>query len=216
MNLSETNLLAALLDTLPIAVIGTDRHDRIHVFNPAAEAVLGWKTEDAIGLSALELWASPSEARVVRRHLKEQKSENAGFTKPIEVSFRHRDGKHIQGRLYVALLTDTWGDPVGILGILEDRRKELADGQALGAAAAQIWEAEQRMAALGRMVRALHGLQQPLTAALGLSELMQDQGAASPERLQRLHQALERLSTGISDLSALLSPPPPTLQRKFT
>lgn len=208
MNLTETNLTGALLDALPLAAIVTDHLGRIFIFNPAAEAMLGWSAVETMTLPFLELWASPPEARRILTQAQDMPEGQPNL--PSMVTFRHRDGSEVPGRLTLTILTDQVGEPVGHLAIFEDYRKELTQTRQLSDAVEQLWEAEKRVAGLSRMNALLHALNQPLTAAVGSLEILQDEQVPAPvrARLDKLQAQMERLRLGLADMARLLHAPP--------
>lgn len=110
----------AILATSSDAFVGADEHDRITDWNPAAEALFGWSTEEAVGRS-LSGTLIPPEFRD-RHHagmerFLETGSEQVMF-RPLEVPALHRTGQripvelriwpaHVQGRFrFYAFLRD--------------------------------------------------------------------------------------------------------------
>jgi PAS domain-containing protein len=92
-------LLDIALATVVDAVIGTDAHDRITFFNPAAEAMTGWRSSEALGKSLTQVFflIDQENDKVIDSpldRLKHGPAETAGMTQPqpwsTEGAFRSR------------------------------------------------------------------------------------------------------------------------------
>lgn len=121
-------LQAALQEHTPVAVIATDLRGLIAGFNPAAEALFGYRAEELVGrhtparlhdAHALRLRASPDTW-----------AESPG-TVPgdadvqcDEVPMVHRNGQHFTARRTVVVLRDGTGRAVGRLFLFQDQRAE--------------------------------------------------------------------------------------------
>ncbi|MDT7689552.1 MAG: hypothetical protein QOE46_2311 [Acidobacteriota bacterium] len=122
---------AQLLDTVEQAVIATDLEGKITYWNRHAERVYGWKAEETIGRSILEVTpaeTSTEQAAEIMLRLME------GETWSGEFNVRRRNG-----RTFPALVTDTpihdeGGRLIGVVGVSADiterKRAEAALHQA--------------------------------------------------------------------------------------
>lgn len=89
---------AQLLDAVGQAAIATDSNGTITYWNHFAETLYGWKADEALGRSIIELVIDPSETQVAAITQRMQ----AGSSWSEEVLVRHRSG-----RTFPAFVTDT-------------------------------------------------------------------------------------------------------------
>ena len=116
-DVAELQLHSRLLAAVGEAIIATDVQGRIIYWNRAAERLYGWRTDEVVGRSVVDL--IPSEASVDQAaELMTQLSNGASWTGQFVV--RRRDGTP-----FVATVTDTpvvndAGELVGIIGVSSD------------------------------------------------------------------------------------------------
>lgn len=108
---------ASLQQNVSDAIISTDLDFRIQSWNPAAEAIYGWRAEDAIGRTVMEvlptLFASNEDRERLTRAL---------FSGHAEGEFvqRRRDGTRIHVSATLDLMKDDSGRPAGIVSVVHD------------------------------------------------------------------------------------------------
>src|SRR5438477_9356038 len=96
------------------AVIATDLTGKIVFWNSAAEQVYGWKWQEVIGRSILDLVvpdsAQPDAAKIMNQ-LRKGKTWTGSF------SLRRRDGSEFVGIVTDQPMRDRKGNLIGIIGI---------------------------------------------------------------------------------------------------
>jgi two-component system cell cycle sensor histidine kinase/response regulator CckA len=111
------DLLRAIIEAAPTAIIGLDLNGNVHtVWNPAAEKMLGWSAQEAIGRP---LPSVPAEKQEEFRRFRE--SIRKGLTlNGVEVRRQKRDGTPIDYSIYASPLHDTEGSIIGNVAVLAD------------------------------------------------------------------------------------------------
>lgn len=192
---STADLLDRLVEACPAPVIVSDLKGRILVFNPAAEAALGYRSAEARShLHVTDLYHRAEEARRVLQRLRA--ADATSGRDPIEVTLRARNGELVPVRLTASLVHDDSGAPVASLGVFEDRRESIALGRRLEDAADLVMASEQRLAGMAAAGAVAHEIAQPLTAAMGNLEMLLMHEALPQrvmDRLGRTWNQLERL-----------------------
>jgi PAS domain S-box-containing protein len=112
----DTRILrhAATFDIPGQAVIATDADGRILLWNRAAEDLYGWRAEEVLGRSILEVTPtnlSREEATDIMRRLAD------GFTWSGNFHVQHRDGSTFHVRVMDMPVRGDAGELVGIIGI---------------------------------------------------------------------------------------------------
>jgi PAS domain S-box-containing protein len=117
----DTGYLEGILRCSEDMIITTDLEQRIVQFNPAAEKMLGYSTEEMQGQGASELWVDPVERdRVVQEVLL------TGGIRNYETLLRAKSGQVLEISLTLSVLRDEQGKPVGTVGVSKDIGKEKA------------------------------------------------------------------------------------------
>ncbi len=113
----SNDLLRAIIEAAPIAIIGLDLEGRVHsVWNPAAEKMLGWSAEEVMGHP---LPTVPADREEEFRQFREQIRQ--GLTLDgAEVRHKRRDGTPIDYAIYASPLHDHRGRVSGNIALLVD------------------------------------------------------------------------------------------------
>ncbi|MBN1460352.1 MAG: PAS domain S-box protein, partial [Armatimonadetes bacterium] len=117
------DLLRAIIDAAPTAIVGLDLDGVVRtVWNPAAEKMLGWSAEEAMGRVMPSV--PPEGLEEFRGHLK--LIHGGSWIEGLEVLRQRRDGSPIHYAIYGSPLRDHEGRPTGNIAVLVDmteRRK---------------------------------------------------------------------------------------------
>ena len=176
--LRESELaLAAVIRATPLAIETVDTEGRLIMWNPAAEAMLGWTTEEVLG--GRDPSTPPDlEDEYVALHAAECEGlEVSG----LEMRRRRKDGVEIDVIVSSAPLRDAAGEIRGVVSAIADvtERKRLEQ---------QLLQA-QKMDAVGRLAGGVaHDFNNLLTAISAYSELLL---ASLDERDPRCFEAQE-------------------------
>jgi PAS domain S-box-containing protein len=177
--------LEALIRSSPVPTIGFDLAGVIRTWNPAAEAVFGWRAEEMIGRDAAALASSTSAggqedwlARVLA----------GDVVRGVRVGWRNRAGADVAVDLHAALLVEADGRPTGVVtqAIDETERETLR---------ARIASVE-RLEAVGQLAGGIaHDFNNLLTSVTGYAELLEaSHDAEDPRRgdATEIRRAAER------------------------
>jgi len=116
--LQKTNeLLKAIIEAVPVAIIGLDLDGIVRtVWNPAAEKMLGWTAQEAMGKL---LPTVPTDKREEFQKYREWMRK--GLTmKGVEVRRQRRDGVLVDYSIYASPLHDSSGKIVGNIAVMVD------------------------------------------------------------------------------------------------
>ena len=203
--------LQAVIESSPLAIYTLDRASRVVTWNPAAEALYGWRAAEVLGREI------PTIANDREDHLRlRQRVLEGEALRGVEVTRRRKDGTPVTLSLSVAPIHDGSGQVTGMLSIAADltemRQLEVQYRQA------------QKMEAVGRLAGGIaHDFNNLLTAILGTTGLLlEGLGSDSTARLdvQEIEKAAKRaagltrqllvfsrqqvLETRVLDLNALV------------
>ena len=132
------DLLQAIIEAAPVAIIGLDLDGRVQlVWNPAAEKMLGWKADEVMGQILPSVQAdSEEEFRRIRERIRSGDTMNG-----IVVHRKRRDGSPIDYCIYASRLHDPEGRVIGNIGVLVDVTERLRGEAALQASEERLRQA---------------------------------------------------------------------------
>ncbi|MET0850357.1 MAG: ATP-binding protein [Candidatus Rokuibacteriota bacterium] len=152
----------ALLAGLPDAVVGIDESQRVVLWNPAAEAMLGRSARRAMGRTLKEVF--PAEISLVR-HLGDTLATGESRSE-AEAVVETADGRPVHVSIVTAPLAGRRGAVEAAVAVIRDitRLRQLESEVRRG----------ETLAAVGRMAVGLaHEIRNPLSAIRGAVQLMQ-------------------------------------------
>jgi|GEM_PF-340590 len=127
--LKQSNeMLRAIIEAAPVAIIGLDLEGLVHsVWNPAAEKMLGWSAEEAMGhfLPSVPL-GSQDEFHQFREQIRKEMTLDG-----VEVRRQRRDGSPIDYSIYASPLHDSEGRISGNIAVLVDITERKLASEAL-------------------------------------------------------------------------------------
>ncbi len=109
-------LLRSLINYSPLGVITLDKDGKTELWNPAAERMFGWSSEEVKGKPVPFVPADKIEEHLALR----SKIMNGGSFTDREVVRLKKDGKKIQISISAAPLFDSYHQPMGISSFLID------------------------------------------------------------------------------------------------
>ena len=209
----ESNLLRQVIDSAHVAVIGSDAHGQITLFNPGAERILGYTAEEvldcpvhslhsrqAISVKAAELGV-PDEFDQVALTL--ARPEHAG----THMVFQRKDGAERTHAMTLSPIRESRGKVTGYVCTSADVAEEIAARQALLDALDTERRAVQRLQEVDQVKDTFvssvsHELRTPITSIVGYLEMLLEGEFGDLERQQQV--AVRRIDTNSKRLLSLI------------
>jgi two-component system cell cycle sensor histidine kinase/response regulator CckA len=186
------SLARAVFDASPLPVAVFDTNGRVTLWNPSAERLFGWTSEEAIGMENPTL--APEDREMVQER-KRAVLAGKSFV-GLEVQRTAKDGRRLDLRQTLAPIADAEGNVDAVLSVYEDitekRRldEELRDAQ--------------RLDQVGRLAGGIaHDFNNLLAVIMAESELALGEKYLAPEPRQAFADILSAAKAG-SDLTRQL------------
>ena len=120
-------MLEAIIEAAPLAIIALDHDVNLTLWNPAAEQMFGWRKEEVLG----------RPYPIVNESLKKevwgniQRLKNGETRRSVETQRMHKDGSLIDVSLSTAPMCDRHGTTIGYMAIIADIRERKRAQEAL-------------------------------------------------------------------------------------
>jgi PAS domain S-box-containing protein len=189
-----------LLESFPDLILVVDLDERYSFASSRIRDLLGYRPEELVGKKIEELQDHSSEFLQLYRDVASGKQLFASS----EYGALHRDGSWRTMRASASQLFDTENKLSGVIVSVRDITVEKKFEQ-------QIIQSE-RLAAMGQMIGGFaHELNNPLTAILGMSDLLKEgeTNEARNRQLSILHQQARRATEIVQNLMYFSRPPAP-------
>jgi PAS domain S-box-containing protein len=195
----EQEFARRLVNSFPDLIVVIDAEKRYRFVSPSIEELLGYKPEDLVGRVVGE--RSHPEDKVAMDDLCRNILSGKETFVALEYRTQHRDGSWRVFRAAASPLYDTEGNISGLVASSRDftELKRLEQ---------QVIQSE-KMAAMGQLIAGVaHELNNPLTAILGISDLLRERAASEDDRrqLDLVHQQTRRAADIVSNLLAFSRP----------
>ena len=193
-----------LLESFPDLILVVDLEERYTFVSSRARDLLGYEPQDMLGKKISELEDHSPELASLYHQVVSGKEIFAS----AEYSARHRDGNWRTMRAAGSQLVDAEAKISGVIISVRDITVERKLEQ-------QVVQSE-RLAAMGAMIGGVaHELNNPLTAIMGVSELLQDTETndSSRKQLAMLQQQARRAAEIVQNLTYFSRPPAPGKSR---
>jgi len=198
----EQEFARRLVESFPDLVIALDREDRYTFVSPRSGELLGFSPEELIGSSFSEQ-VEPHSRREVQTFLQAIISGQCA-NGSTEFLIRRNDGEARLFRATASPLMDFSGRIAGVIAAARD----ITDSKRMEQ---QLIQSE-RLAAMGQMIAGVaHELNNPLTAVLGVTELLRDSTPDDSARrqLEIAHRQARRAAQIVQSLLTFSRPPQP-------
>lgn len=198
----EQEFARRLMDSFPDLVVALDTEARYTFASPQILDALGYRPEDLIGQKLGE--RTDPHDRVAMLEMFDDLISGRRSNGQIEYRTLHKNGTWRSFRASARPLHDETGRTTGIIASARD----ITDQQRLQQ---QLIQSE-RLAAMGQMIAGVaHELNNPLTAILGVTELMRDQTVDETSRrhLDLAHRQARRAAHIVQDLLVFSRPAMP-------
>jgi PAS domain S-box-containing protein len=189
-----------LLESFPDLILVVDLEERYTFVSSRVRDLLGYQPEILLGKKISELADHSPELASLYHDVASSRQAFAS----TEYGARHHDGSWRTMRASASQLFDAETKLIGVIISVRDITTERKLEQ-------QVVQSE-RLAAMGAMIGGVaHELNNPLTAILGVSELMQDKvtDESSRKQLGMLQQQARRAAEIVKDLTYFSRPPAP-------
>jgi PAS domain S-box-containing protein len=198
----EQEFARRLVESFPDLVIAVDREGRYTFVSPRSKALLGFEPEEIVG-TPMGQRMDPQDRREVRAlHDAIISGQTSGGS--IEYLVERRDGEMRLFRATASPLFDAAGHIEGLIASARDITEAKRMEQ-------QLIQTE-RLAAMGQMIAGVaHELNNPLTAVLGVTELLRDSAAndATRRQVELAHRQARRAAQIVQSLLSFARPPQP-------
>jgi len=193
-----------LLESFPDLILVVDLEERYTFVSSRARDLLGYEPQEMLGKKISELEDHSPELASLYHQVVSGKEIFAS----AEYGARHRDGNWRTMRAAGSQLVDAEAKISGVIISVRDITVERKLEQ-------QVVQSE-RLAAMGAMIGGVaHELNNPLTAIMGVSELLQDTetNESSRKQLAMLQQQARRAAEIVQNLTYFSRPPAPGKSR---
>ncbi len=195
----EQEFARRLVNGFPDLIVVIDKEKRYRFVSPSIEELLGYKPEDLVGRFVGE--RSHPEDKMAMDDLCGVILSGKESSYSLEYRTQHRNGSWRVFRAAASPLYDAEGHITGLVASSRDftELKRLEQ---------QVIQSE-KMAAMGQLIAGVaHELNNPLTAILGISDLLRERTAAEDEKrqLDLVHQQARRAADIVGNLLAFARP----------
>lgn len=198
----EQEFARRLVESFPDLVVALDREARYTFVSPRSRELLGFEPEEMIGTPLGERMAHRDRKHV--RAIFESMLAGERTQGSVEYLAQRKDGEM---RLFRASASPLFGASGQIEGVIAAAR-DITDSKHIEQ---QLIQTE-RLAAMGQMIAGVaHELNNPLTAVLGVTELLRDSAAddVSRRQLELAHRQARRAAQIVQNLLSFSRPPQP-------
>ena len=193
---ASNSRLSTLIKVSPVGIFVMDRDGKVASWNPAAERIFGWSSDEVVGR---QLPASmPSHLRIVIRAGKDQPPTSDREATDLHV--KRKDGVGVEVATYTAVLTNPEGQPDGFIVVVADitARKQIESElrRAKIAAEAATNAKSEFLATMS------HEIRTPMNGVMGMAELLMTTRLDAEQRdyAQTIYQSGEALLAIINDI----------------
>ena len=198
-----------LIDCFPDLVVAVDRDGRCTFVSPRSKELLGFAPEEMVGRLLAERLDPRDRAELLAR-FEAILSAPGGAGDMVDVLAETRTGEMRLFRTTASPLVNESGEVEGIIASLRDITEAKRIEQ-------QLIQAE-RLAAMGQMIAGVaHELNNPLTAVLGVTEMLRDSLKDETDRrhLDLAHGQARRAAQIVQSLLSFARPPQPRKTRLY-
>lgn len=166
-----SDFLERLIDSSVDAIIAADMKGKIILFNKAAEAICGYKADDAIGkLHVTQLYGEGVALELMKK-LRSSEFGGVGRLSSNRAEIMARTGERIPVNLSASIIYEGARETATV-GLFTDLRDRISLERKLTDAEARLLESEKNAVIVALAGTAAHELNQPLTSVMGYAELL--------------------------------------------
>jgi two-component system NtrC family sensor kinase len=208
--LKEANdFLMNLIDSSVDGIIATNMKGDILLFNKGAENLLGYRSEEVVGMMNIRSIYPPGVAKEVMDKLRSPDLGGVGKLTSFPIFHRRKDGEMIEGDLSASLIYDEKGHEVASVGIFKDLRERSKMERELREIQQALLQSE-KLAAMGRLTSQIaHELNNPIYGIMNTLELLKTEIPPESKRRRILELSLseiQRLSEMLRNMLSFSKP----------
>jgi PAS domain S-box-containing protein len=165
------DFLERLIDSSVDAIIAADMSGHILLFNKGAEAILGYRGEEAVSqLNVKDIYPRGVAQKIMAR-LRSPENGGLGRLSMCREELITKSGERVPVNLTASILYES-GREVATVGIYSDMRGLMQLERKLSDAETRLEESEKNAVIVALAGTAAHELNQPLTSVMGYAELL--------------------------------------------
>ncbi len=180
-------ILRALVEASPLAIVALDPHQNIIMWNPAAERIFGWHAAEVLGRPSPII----PEEKMDECEMLYQQALAGGSTTGLVTRRKKKDGSEIEVSISTATLRDSNGMVSGFMGVLADITEQRTLEEQL--------RQSQKIEAVGRLAGGVaHDFNNLLTVIIGYSDLALyclDDKAELQKKIEEIRKAAEKATS---------------------
>ncbi len=166
-----TDFLERLIDSSVDAIIASDIKGNVILFNKAAEAICGYRTEDVVGKMHVTQLYPDGWAHELMKRLRSPEYGGKGRLSSSRAEMISKMGERIPVNLSASIIYEGTRE-LATVGLFTDLRDRLSLERKLTDAEARLLESEKNAVIVALAGTAAHELNQPLTSVMGYAELL--------------------------------------------
>lgn len=192
--------LQRVLDRMPVGCIISDADLRYVYWNRAAENIFGYKMDEVVGKSAVDV-ITPSHLRALSVQGFKELAREDSVLGPMRLENVTKDGRTVICEWSAVALRNPDGSFAGMLSMCQDVTESHRDEQARRDLIAQLEESDRIRAAF--VATLSHELRSPINVILGYHDLLMEGvfGPVSPTQ----HDVIERIGQAARQLLELVT-----------
>src|ERR1039457_120951 len=113
----QIRLQSMLPGAAQVAIIATDLSGTVTYWNPFAEELYGWSSDEVLGRNIMDITVSSETEQQAREHMA---SVMAGKSWTGEFQVRRKNGKYLPAFVTLSPITAEGGGNIGVVGVSQD------------------------------------------------------------------------------------------------
>ena len=202
-----TGFLENLIQSSAEAIVASDVDGTVILMNPAAEEILGYDADIAVGKICVNDIYRDGQGEEIMRRMRNTAHGSGGKVRAERHNVVAQDGTLVPVNLSAALLYED-GQEVASVGVFTDLREHLEMESRIQQAQSKLQMSERQAVAVELAGAAAHELNQPLTAIQGYSEILKKQiteGDLAQKAVTIISRETERMAGIVRKLGQITS-----------
>jgi PAS domain S-box-containing protein len=203
--LKTKEFLERLIDSTVDAIVAADTRGQIILFNPGAERIYGYTTDEVVGKMMVWKLYPEGVAKQVMRMLRSTSYGGVGRLEQTRREICSKSGELVPVNMTASIVYED-GREVATVGIFSDLRDRIRIEQRLLQAQEKLQVTEKQALVAELAGAAAHELNQPLTSIIGYAQLIQRQSEPDAQHLRAVNVILregERMAEIVKKIGRL-------------